>query len=320
MESKLKEVLSIQTESYNQFRMFAYIIRQLKKENCSYYVYNGCIYATKGESISYPCIVSHMDTVHEICEDLTVIESNGKLTGFNTVTMKQTGIGGDDKVGVFIALQCISSFDNIKAVFFRDEEVGCEGSYESDYTFFNDCNFILQCDRKGYGDFITNASGTKLSGKDFKDDIKHILKSYQYAFTTGMMTDVLALKESGIRCSMANISCGYYNPHTAYEYVVVSEVLYCLSMVKDIITKIAYKAYICDYKAPKQYPRTYSKGSSFNSIMGKYGYGIKDDVLYESEKETCECCQESAILEYVSDYNIYMCDKCIKDYVKPYNI
>ena len=125
-KKKLIEILSIQSESYNQFRMFAYIVRQLKKIGCKYYTYNGCIYATKGETNLYPCIVSHMDTVHNIEENLTPIEVNGNIIGFNAVTMEQIGIGGDDKVGVFIALECLNNFDNIKAVFFRDEETGCE--------------------------------------------------------------------------------------------------------------------------------------------------------------------------------------------------
>ena len=68
-KNKLIEVLKIQSESYNQWRMFAYLIRQLKAAGCQYYTYNGCIYATKGSADLYPCIVAHMDTVHDIVED-----------------------------------------------------------------------------------------------------------------------------------------------------------------------------------------------------------------------------------------------------------
>lgn len=317
MKDKLIEVLSIQSESYNQFRVFSYIIRQLKKLGCNYYTFNGCIYATKGDADNYPCIVSHMDTVHEIVENLTVVEVAGNLTGFNRVTMEQTGIGGDDKVGIFIALQCLENFDNIKAVFFRDEEIGCDGSYSPDKTFFEDCNYVLQCDRKGNRDFVTNASGIELSCNAFKNDIKPILNQYGYKFANGMMTDVMALKEMGIKCSMANMSCGYYNPHCYNEYVNVLDVINCLNMVIHIITKMQ-KSYTCIPKKEKKYAWKEIPQENWKYDFNDFTDFWNEDKKQDSKKkdEICECCQEVAKLEYVKDYRIDMCEKCIKDYVR----
>ena len=159
----LKEILSIQSASYEQWRMFAYIIRQLKAmPNVDYYVADSNIYVTKGIADDYPCMVAHMDTVHDIVEDLHVVDFNGNLTGFNRVAMEQTGIGGDDKVGIYITLQCLEEFDVFKCAFFRDEEVGCQGSYDAHMHFFRDCRFVLQCDRRGNSDIITSAGGTEL--------------------------------------------------------------------------------------------------------------------------------------------------------------
>ena len=315
MKQKLIEVLSLQSESYNQFRVFAYIIRQLKKMGCSYYTFNGCIYATKGDANNYPCIVSHMDTVHDIVENLTVEEVAGNLTGFNKFTMEQTGVGGDDKVGIFIALQCLENFDNIKAVFFRDEEIGCEGSYSPDKQFFDDCYFVLQCDRKGNKDFVTNASGIKLAGDDFKADIKPIIGKYGYKFANGMMTDVMALKESGIKCAMANMSCGYYNPHCYNEFVNILDVINCLNMVIHIITKLQ-KSYTCIAKKEKRY-----KWSEVNQKSWKYDFKDftsfwNDDKKVKEPEQICECCNESAKVQYVQEHNIEMCERCISDYVR----
>jgi len=317
MKEKLIEVLSLQSESFNQFRVFAYIIRQLKKLGCNYYTFNGCIYATKGDAINSPCIVSHMDTVHDICEDLTVIEVAGNLTGFNKVKMEQTGIGGDDKVGIFIALQCLENFDNIKAVFFRDEEVGCEGSYKPDIKFFDNCNFVLQCDRKGNKDFVTNASGIKLCGDDFKADIKPILGQYGYKSANGMMTDVMALKEMGIKCSMANMSCGYYNPHSYNEYVNTLDVLNCLNMVIHIITKLK-KKYVCKYSQPvkQRYNWNGIGKDSWKYEFQDFKNFWNDNPKEQIKEQNCECCDEKAVLQYISEYNIEMCEKCIRDYVR----
>lgn len=319
-KNKLMEVLSIQSESYNQWRMFAYLIRQLKAMGCKYYTYNGCIYATKGKANLYPCIVSHMDTVHYIEENLTPVEINGNITGFNAYTMQQTGIGGDDKVGIFIALQCLSFFDNIKVVFFRDEETGCEGSYDADNNFFDDCSFILQCDRRGNNDFINVAGNTQLSSNEFQKDVEPILKQYGYKFNDGMMTDVMALKECGIVCSMANISCGYYNPHTAQEYVNINDVSNCLYMVKHIIYEMAGNEYPCKYNPPIKH-KSERILNDWYSMRKKYLTAPENEFWIDEKpknkvKENCECCDESAQLQYVSDYNIEMCEKCINQYVK----
>lgn len=235
MSKKLREILEIQSESYNQWRMFAYIIRQLKAKGVKYYVHDGNIHATKGVASGYPCVVAHMDTVHDIEEDLSVLQVGDKLTGFNRVTMKQSGIGGDDKVGIYIALQCLDVFDNIKLAFFRDEEVGCNGSSRCDKSFFDDCNFVLQCDRQGNKDFVDTACGTKLSSRAFQKTINPILKKYGYSFKYGGMTDVMQLKDDGVNVSCANMSCGYWNPHTKHEYVDTTDVERCLKMVTEII-------------------------------------------------------------------------------------
>jgi len=243
MKSKLIEILSIQSESYNQWRVFAYIIRQCKAQNVHYKVNRGNIYITKGITNNYPCVIAHMDTVHEIVEDLTVIEINGNLTAINSYTMEQTGIGGDDKVGIFIALQCLEMFDNIKIAFFVNEEVGCEGSYNADFNFFEDCNFVLQCDRKGNSDFVTNACGIELSSNKFQMDISSILFKYGYKITNGLTTDVMALKEMGIGCSAANVSCGYYNPHCFNEFVNIKDVQKCLYLIQNIIYELGEVSY-----------------------------------------------------------------------------
>lgn len=310
MTNRLIEILEIQSESYNQFRMFSRIIRKLKKINCTYYVNDGNIYVTKGITENYPCIVSHMDTVHNITDDLTAIEINGNITGFNSVTMQQTGIGGDDKVGIYIALECLYKFDNIKAVFFRDEEVGCEGSYNANFDFFNDCNFVLQCDRKGNKDFVINASNIPLSSKEFQKDIRYILNDYGYDFCNGMMTDVMALKENGIVCSMANISCGYYNPHCSNEYVNIKDTMNCKELVFTIISDIGGNYY--PLKIGKVKKEKYKKDYFINDSY------FEDKQFYDTAY--CDCCGEYGKLKYVSNYNMDMCNGCVKQYMEELSI
>jgi len=327
---RLEEILVIQSESLKQWRMFAYLIRSITKmDGVSFFVQDGNIYITKGKAKSYPCVVAHMDTVHRIGANLTLLKIGDNYTGFNTVTMTQTGIGGDDKVGIFIALECLVKFDNIKIAFFRDEEIGCQGSYEANMNFFKNCGFVLQCDRRGNEDFITNASGVELSSKDFRKRISGIVKGHGYKYGYGMMTDVMALKEEGLKVSCANISCGYYNPHCDNEYVNKSDVANCMAMVFEIIELIGNERFNHNYHKPSF--RSYGNYGSPAKLTGALGKeGWMDDLdwppkKYDSpttqkfpvkkwnEMKLCDGCQQSVLsVKFVTDYNAYLCDDCQK--------
>ncbi len=252
-QQKLIETLGIQTVSGNDVEMREFLEKELQEIGCefNYNEEDGNIYVTKGQANHFPCIVAHMDTVHKIVEDLYVLRVGPKLTGFNRVRMEQTGIGGDDKVGIFIALECLRTFDNIKAVFFCDEEIGCFGSYDADMSFFDDVGMVLQCDRQGNKDFVHIAGGTPLSSKQFRKQARKIMMDYKYDFKEGMMTDVMALKESGLKCSCANMSCGYYNPHSAKEYVDMDDVENCLDMVLEMFTVMGGLNWAHEYKKPQ---------------------------------------------------------------------
>jgi tripeptide aminopeptidase len=293
---KLIKILETQTNTYHQFRMFALIVREISSiPECRYYVNNGNIYITKGEACSYPCIVAHMDTVHAIGLDLKALRVGNLLTGFNRITMKQAGIGGDDKVGIFIALECLQKFNDIKVAFFRDEETGCEGSYEADVSFFENCNFIIQCDRMGNGDFITNASGVSLSSYEFQTATGPIIERFGYSFTHGLMTDVMALKELEVSCSMANISCGYYNPHTDYEVVNTVDVENCMLLVTQILQELGQQ----------YFPHYYRKSIGIINYSKKNKCSAPQYCMYCFLSDTdgnsyCETCNEYSNL---TDYN-----------------
>ena len=267
----LINVLEVQSYSGKDQEMRAYLERELASiEGCEFYDDGDNIYAGKGTG-QRVCMVAHMDTVHPITDDLTAVVIKGKITGMNAVKMEQTGIGGDDKVGIYIALQMLKEHANIKCFFPRDEEVGCVGSSFVKKEFFDDVTMVLQCDRRGNDDFVTNASGTELSSKAFQDDVLPILTSYGYKFSTGMMTDVMELKEQGINVSMANMSCGYYNPHSDNEYVDIADVHKCTLMVNEIITTLGMTAY--PHEAPaKMTWDNWGKGNKLTKRDGSWDW------------------------------------------------
>lgn len=231
----LKELYSISSPSRKEKRMRKFICDRLKQQGIKFKVYKtGNVYAVKGSSDSYPCIVSHIDEVHSShTKGFTVMQTDDIIFGFDTRTNKYCGIGADDKNGIWICLKCLEEFDTLKCAFFVGEEVGCYGSSRADMSFFEDCRYVLQCDRKGNSDLIRWAGATELCSDEFIAAID--LSSYGYKVTNGMMTDVLALKQHGLSVSCVNISCGYYNPHTNSELTRWSELDKCLEFVQHII-------------------------------------------------------------------------------------
>ena len=317
MRQLLINTLSIQSYSGDTKRMEAYILDFIESMGLTAIYDDGNIYVTKGEAETYPCIVSHTDSVHKIIDDgaFTIIANDEYAIGFDRFKMLPSGCGGDDKVGIAICLQALIDFDNIKVAFFRDEEVGCIGSGFADLKWFQDCRFVLQCDRRGNSDFINEIYGTQLQSKQFKKDVRYILTKYGYTPTSGMLTDVYTLKESGLEVSVANISCGYYNPHDDNEIVVFEDVYNCYALVSDIILSM-----------DKTYKHKSRQRGKYNDWYGGYDYGYKSYGGYKSgynyshntkakfqDPFTCQCCcdiVEGAEVTYNREYGEYICKTC----------
>lgn len=323
----LLDILNTQSESYNTKQMEEFILNDIESLGLTAMYDDGNIYVTKGRALSYPCIVSHTDTVHKIIPQnhFTIIANDEFAIGYDRDKMQTSGCGGDDKVGIYVCLQLLRDLENVKVAFFADEEVGCVGSYEADLTFFNDCRFVLQCDRRGNSDFVDNIYGTTLQSKKFKKDVKSYLKYYGYKTTTGMLTDVYALKQQGLNISVANMSCGYYNPHSDDETIVFADVSKCFNMCFDICTSMT-----------DTYEHTAQLVSQKYNYYG-YGYGVeskydysgwrdwddwdstsdtkssKKDVDFYDSYEMCECCNEWVEIDNIElnkDYDAMVCNKC----------
>jgi len=203
---------------------------KLKIENDTH----GNIYVTKGKANLYPCIISHLDQVHKYAQNKTIFQNGDYLLAFDGP--RQVGTGGDDLVGVFMCLQLLEDYNFIKVVFFVAEEIGCIGSSACDLSYFDDCMFIGQADRKNNSDFINYSNGVQLFGEEFSTFVAPVLKDYNYKECVGIATDAGCLSKRNVGIACFNISCGYYNPHTSTEYVSIKDVTNCYNVICDIIS------------------------------------------------------------------------------------
>lgn len=304
----LCQLFDFQTPTGNKKQQFAYldwIVKNfIEKNNIDCIIERdeyGGMYITKGNANIYPCVISHIDTVHYydkhmksyVCGDYIIAMSEGE----------QCGLGADPKNGVYILLQLLLHFDNIKCVLFLDEEQGGKNSNVANMTFFEDCSFVMQFDRRSYTtDVIEHSNGIQVLSEEFKKMIFPSMKEYGYSFNDGTFTDVGVLTNKGIGINTFNVSNGSFNEHYENETCGINHLLNALNFGIDIIQNYGDVRY--EFLPKKEFANK------------MYSYDKWEEHVFDNSE--CECCIENGELHYVSDFNIYMCKKCINDYVTDY--
>ena len=198
----------------------------------------GNLFITKGASRRYPCLVAHLDEVHDNPDRQIIVEGDF-ISAINS-NGDGVGVGADDKNGIWIALRLLQKLPVLKVALFVGEEKldgqpGCRGSRGCDLSVFDNCAYLLQCDRKGCSDVVTYYEKGQLSLCDDTFPPAHILAKYGYETCSGGRTDVVALRERGLLKNCCNISCGYYRAHTPDEYTRFSHLKNALQFVEEWI-------------------------------------------------------------------------------------
>ncbi len=272
----LKEVLSIPTVTYNEEYMIEFLKKWLTENDIEYSVdEHGNVYATKQESQSvptdfyFPCVISHTDTVHSldtinIREEMLPNAQNElkiALKAYNNFG-KPTGIGGDDKCGVFACLKLLKELPYLKAAFFVSEETGCHGSKNADLSFFSNVGYAIQFDAPENWMITEKCFGQILFDRDseFFTHIDEILTEHMNPKDKQYMvhpyTDVYALRTK-FDFSCINFSIGYYNYHSPNEYVVIDDVFNGIEIGKKMIKSLGYRLH-------------YKKSNQLNPFTNKF--------------------------------------------------
>jgi di/tripeptidase len=265
----LKDVLSVPTKTYQEERMVAFLVNWLTENNIPHFVdEHNNVYATKQESSElpedfyFPCVISHTDTVHNIDTINVREEMLNNAQGEEKLSYKAyndegnpTGIGGDDKCGVFACLTLLQELPNVKAAFFVSEETGCHGSMKANEEFFKNVGYGIQFDAPENWMITEKCFGQVLFDRksEFFNVCNKVLtegmdENYM-EYMTHPYTDVYALR-SKFNFSCINISIGYYDYHTRNEYVVVEDVFNGINIGKKMIESLGNKLH---YKESVEY-------------------------------------------------------------------
>ena len=257
------------------------------------------------EGIIPIALVAHMDTVFEIPSEIF-------YDNIRNVMWSPTGMGADDRTGIFIIIQIIKSGLRPHIIFTTDEEIGCVGAsiLAGQKCPFKDLRYIIQLDRRGTNDCV-------FYDCDNQDFIKYV-EQFGFSEAFGSFTDITtfcpAWKVAGV-----NLSVGYKEEHTRQERLYITPMFATLNKVKKMLTEKTIPSF--------EYIETQW---SYAHWLGKDFYGSKyDSYLYD---ETCDTCGKPFMPEEMLFYqtkdgffrnvctdcfiktNIVYCEKCNEPY------
>lgn len=218
----LKKLYTIHSPSSREGRLGRYIIALLRGMGVQHTV------GSKGEIYNIkpglPLLCVHTDQVQsKPCTH--TIQNNNFIYGMGG--HKQSGLGADDKNGVWILLNLIKKYgDKVSFLFSTMEEVGgmTDGfMHELGKTVTDTIPYALVFDRKGGSDII--GFDNEYCMKDLNDDIAKLGVMFGYEPAIGVWSDCDHISKY-VPC--ANLSCGYYAPHSDNEYTNINELINAL--------------------------------------------------------------------------------------------
>lgn len=318
-----------------------YVRNKLIEMNINFNVDSyGNVYYLDNENV--PLLSAHMDTVRKE-EDFCI----GAFLNENDDDKIFSGgiLGGDDKCGVFIILKVLETGRKVNFIFSRDEETGCKGikallkpNYSENKELADKvrkCLWCLVLDRRSNGDIIClqNDYGTE----EFEKALEEISNngSFGYKGASGLCSDANTIRDF---ISTANISVGYYNPHSQKEYISKADLEKAYNYTLAVIDNLKTQFIAAEYKS------TSSRKHYYNNYRGYYngyygGYygnypGYDDEFDYgdyswedwknldnDKDKKSCACSFCMMTPAHGKVYDIMLpdftqkkiCEECLED-------
>lgn len=234
------------------------------------------------------CLVAHLDTVHK--QEPVKFYYDPILKNL----FSPTGIGGDDRCGVYIILELLKRGFRPSIIFCCDEEIGGVGAREFTkiYEEIKNVNWFLEFDRKGSNDVVCYGDDNK--------ELTQVFEQFGFKKAYGSFSDISILAPH-YKKSAVNVSSGYYSPHTINEYISMDDLDWIVETASQILSS-KYVNNTYEYKV-REY-KTYS------------GYGTTT-LIQGSSKYHCSCCERFSYYLHKSEFG-EVCDACVNEYKMQY--
>lgn len=269
---------------------------------------------------------SHMDTVRNCQADKRIVVNDGVYQA--VLPDGSAGVlGADDRAGIATILTIINympKFDGVvKVSFYREEEIGCVGSSKSDLDFLNDVDLSVTFDRKGSSDIVVGTWGQAFACNEVGFWLEDVASNYGFDFSCveGGISDAMTISENHINA--INLSVGYYNEHTANEFLIFKELYTSMEFAKSFISEInnVYQTFT-EVPSTNHWIQNYSKSSSYHSYNDpNYEYGFGNDYGQTLESPFAYL-NGSETMTVVSDgnYEMLMTPSEVDDLIKQLQI
>ena len=213
-------------------------------------------------------LIAHMDTVFK--QPASEVFYDRK----KNVMWSPTGLGADDRAGVYAIIQIINAGYRPHIIFTTDEEKGCLGARTLSYLPcpFKDLRYMVQLDRRNSNDCVFYDCAN--------DEFEKYIESFGFVTAWGSFTDICELAPYwGV--AAVNLSIGYRDEHSTSEILFVGQMLDTIEKVKKMLSVENPPAF--------QYMENphYFYGFDYGYEYGDFDYGkflTKDSVKYRCHK------------------------------------
>lgn len=184
-----------------------YLKKKLQKEYKTVLSEDGYIFAMGDFPV---LLVAHLDTVHGCTP------KSFEYDPLTQTVSSPTGIGGDDRCGVYMILEVIKKY-KCSVLFCEDEEIGCVGAQkfvDSPASSGLSFNYIIEFDRAHADDAVFYEC--------INTDFETFVTKEFYKTSYGTFSDISVIAPA-LGVAAVNLSCGYYKAHTKEEYVSLTQ-------------------------------------------------------------------------------------------------
>jgi tripeptide aminopeptidase len=246
-----------------------------------------------------PLLCAHTDTVqgsHDADLVKLIKLRDNIISGYGVV-------GGDDKCGIYIILKLLEDKEKINFLLPVMEEVGARGSSSfvlKNKNLFKSIPYCLVLDRRGRNDIISDKND--YCKKDFSFVLDSIGKEFGYRSNSGSFSDADVLSEV-VAC--ANLSVGYYNPHSKFEYVNTKDLESAMDFTHAIVKNVQDK-----FEVPgKNYRKSWIYDfDGLEDDIDMYGKGLREDY---AQCDSCGLLFDERRMVYLSTIASSLCRKCL---------
>lgn len=215
-------------------------------------------------------ICAHMDTVFKAPPKDIYYDRE------QNVIWSPTGLGADDRAGIFSIIKILNDGFKPTVLFLSDEERGALGAEQLVKDFIvpnNEINFVIELDRRGTNDCVFYDC--------CNEDFVNFIERFGFTESFGTFSDISEICP-GWGVAGVNLSIGYEDEHTTSEILRVNPMLDTIRKVEKILRQ-------------KELPffKYVHNPSAFYSSL--YSYNLDDDLTgwynhYGSDYYICDYC------------------------------